>query len=212
MLACNRLAPFDLPQGRSLPPGHHADATRSNDMRQASAVFAFLVLTSSLALAASEPGWVLQAPEPGESPVAVTKAVRTNLNLGAVVLACERGALRLELHPSTATPLLPAGATRAQMNDAPRVELTVDGRPFAASILFADEHAVVADREDGRTAALSGPLVEALAVGTTLEFRFDLLRETAGQPPASDGTATVDLKAGNGGAALAAVRRACSTD
>lgn len=181
-------------------------------MRQVLAGMALLVLTSSLALAASEPGWVLQAPEPGKPPVAVTKAVRTNLNLGAVVLACERGALRLELHPSTETPLLPAGATRDEMKDAPRVELTVDGRQFAASILFADERAVVADREDRRMASLSRPLADALAAGTTLEIRFDLLREPAGQPATFDATAKVDLKAGNGGGALSKVREACETD
>lgn len=181
-------------------------------MRQVLAGMALLVLTSGLALAASEPGWVLQTPEPGKPPVAVTKVVRTNLNLGAVVLACERGALRLELHPSTESPLLPGGATREQMSDAPRVELNIDGRQFAASILFADEHAVVADREDRKMAALSGSLAEALVAGTTLEFRFDLLREPATQSPAFDATATVDLNAGNGGAALTAVRRACTTD
>lgn len=181
-------------------------------MRQVSAALALLVLTSSLALAASQPGWVLQVSEPGKPPVAVTKAVRTNLNLGAVVLGCDSGALRLELHPSTDASLLPAGATRDEMKDAPRVELTVDGRQFAASILFADEHAVVADREDRRMASLSRPLADALAAGTTLEIRFDLLREPAGQPAAFDATAKVDLKAGNGGAVLTAVRRACTTD
>lgn len=178
-------------------------------MRRAFVALAFLVLTAGVASAASEPGWNLYRPDRAAPRDAVTRALRTNVNVGAVVLACERGVLQLQLHPSTDGPLRPAGVPLDWMKDAPRADLTIDGRSFPVAIAFSDEHAVVSDRQERRLAALSPALLDALEAGRTLQVRLDLVREAAGEPAAFDGEVRIDLQAGEGPAALAGVRRDC---
>jgi hypothetical protein len=74
-------------------------------------------------------------------------------------------------------------------------------------LLFADDFVVVADFTDGLMPILSGALLDALQAGRRMELQFQLLQGTHGQTPAFDGIAVVDLQAGPGGAAVAAVRR-----
>lgn len=178
-------------------------------MRRAFVAIAFLVLSAGVASAASEPGWNLFRQDRASPRDAVTRALRTNLNVGAVVLACERGVVQLQLHPSTEGPLLPTGVPREQMKDDPRADLTIDGRTFPVAIAFSDEHAVIGDRQEHRLAALSPGLLDALEAGRTLQLRLDLVHETAGEPAPFDGDIRVDLQAGEGSAALAGVRRDC---
>lgn len=178
-------------------------------MRRAFVAIAFLVLTAGVASAASEPGWNLFRQDRSSPRDAVTRSLRTNLNVGAVVLACERGVLQLQLHSSTDGPILPMGVAREQMKDDPRVLLTIDGRSFPVAIGFSDEHAVVSDRQERRLAALSPALLDALETGRALQLRLDLVREAAGEPASFDGDVRIDLQAGAGSAALASVRRHC---
>ena len=50
-------------------------------------------------------------------------------------------------------------------------------------------------------------LIGALQYDRRLELRFELVQEAPGQPPSFDGSVVVNLQAGRGGGAVAAVRR-----
>jgi hypothetical protein len=54
---------------------------------------------------------------------------------------------------------------------------------------------------------LSDTLLDKLQTGRRLELKFDLVQEPPGQAPSFDGSAVVDLQAGSGGRAVAAIRR-----
>jgi hypothetical protein len=54
---------------------------------------------------------------------------------------------------------------------------------------------------------LSDALLDKLQRGRRMELKFDLLQEAQQLTPSFDGTAVLDLRAGRGGAAVAAVRR-----
>jgi hypothetical protein len=144
---------------------------------------------------------------------AATEPERTDLNVDIVALTCEQGphrrGLQLRLYLSSLGPLAPKGAVA--LNDDPRVELAIDGESRPADLLFADDFVLVADAADGTMPILSESLLDALQTGRRLELRFDLVSEPRGQAPSFDGTVVVDLQAGPGGAAVAAVRR-CAGD
>jgi hypothetical protein len=53
-------------------------------------------------------------------------------------------------------------------------------------------------------------LLDVLQAGRWMELRFQLVKAARGQAPAFDGIAVVDLQAGRGDAAVAAVRRCAS--
>ena len=63
------------------------------------------------------------------------------------------------------------------------------------------------DTADGTMPLLSDALVEKIQAGRRLELRFDFMQEPRNQEPSFDGSAVVDLQAGPGGRAVAAVRR-----
>jgi hypothetical protein len=154
-------------------------------------------------------GWTLEANVSSPS-YAVAEPTSTNLNIDAVVLSCEQGqdrrGLQLRLYLSGAGPLSPKVAT-ATLKDDPRVELAIDGVSQTADLLFADDFVVVADAADGTMPLLSEALVEKLQAGRRLELKFDLVQEPRDQAPSFDSSAVVDLQAGPGGRAVAAVRR-----
>ena len=134
----------------------------------------------------------------------------TDLNVDTVVLSCEQGpdrrGLQLRLYLSGAGPLAPKAGAVA-LKDDPKVELSIDGVSQTADLLFADDFVVVADTADGTMPLLSDALVEKLQAGRRLELKFDLVQEPRGQAAAFDGSAVVDLQAGPGGRAVAAVKR-----
>jgi len=66
-------------------------------MCRALGAVALLVLTAGVASAASEPGWNLFRQDQASPRDAVTRAIRTNVNVGAVVLTCERGVVQLQI-------------------------------------------------------------------------------------------------------------------
>lgn len=154
-------------------------------------------------------GWTLEANVSSPS-YAVAAPTSTDLNIDTVVLSCEQGpdrrGLQLRLYLSGAGPLAPKVAAAA-LKDDPRIELAIDGVSQTADLLFADDFVVVADTADGTMPLLSDALVEKLQAGRQLELRFDLVQEPRGQAPSFDGSAVVDLQAGSGSRAVAAVRR-----
>lgn len=171
------------------------------------------ILSGLLGLAtpalAGAAGWTLEASVSSPS-YAVVEPTSNDLNIDAVVLSCEQGpdrrGLQLRLYLSSAGPLAPKAAAAA-LKDDPKVELAIDGVSQTADLLFADEFVVVADTADGAMPFLSDRLVEKIQAGRRLELRFDLVQEPRDQAPSFDGSAVVDLQAGSGGRAVAAVRR-----
>ena len=154
-------------------------------------------------------GWELERDV--ETPsYAVTEPVSTNLNIDSVVLSCEQGpsrrGLQLRLYLSGAGPLAPLGSGK-DLKDDPTVDLIIDGLSHFAQLLFADDFVVVANSADGVMPLLSDALLDVLQLGRRMELRFQLVKVTRGQAPAFDGIAVVELQAGPGGAAVAAVRR-----
>lgn len=154
--------------------------------------------------------WKLE-PEDQPAHYAVAAPSRTNVNLANIVLACERAGdrnvLQVQLYLTDDGPLLPIGAVPSQLRDEPRVEIGIDGRIFPASLLFGDDHAVIANAQVGNVAGVSDALIDAMAKGRTMTLRFDLLNRRAGAPAAFDGEAVIDLQADGGRAAVETVRR-----
>jgi hypothetical protein len=154
-------------------------------------------------------GWALEANVSSPS-YAVVEPASTDLNIDTVVLSCEQGpdrrGLQLRLYLSGTGPLAPKAAGAA-LKDDPRVELSIDGVSQTADLLFADDFVVVADTADGTMPLLSEALVEKLQAGRKLELRFGLVQKADGDAPSFDGSTVVDLQAGTGGRAVAAVRR-----
>lgn len=145
---------------------------------------------------------------------AITAPVSTNLNVRAVVLACEGDensgkSLQLQIYPTNLDPILPRGAARDGMKDLPAAELVIDGKAFPVQIAHGGDYALLLDREEGTRPILSGPLLDALESGRSMVVRLDLLKEPSGQARKFDGELTVDLRAGDA-TAIATVRRGCS--
>jgi hypothetical protein len=154
--------------------------------------------------------WVLERDVDAPS-YAVIEPASTDLNIDSLVLSCEQGpqrrGLQLRLHLSGGGALAPVGDPAATLKDDPTVELAIDGVSHAAQLLFADDFVVVADSADGVMPLLSHALLDALQRGRRMELRFHLVQAAQGQTPAVDGTAVINLQAGRGGTAVAAVRR-----
>jgi hypothetical protein len=146
---------------------------------------------------------------------AVIEPENSNLNIDSVVLACEEAGdsrvLQLQIYLSTEGPLSPNGAAPQPFKDEPRAEIAIDGRVFPVGLLFADNYAVLADETEHMFPRLSESLLDAMATGSIMVLRFDLLAERAGQPAAFDGEAVIALRDGEGGAAVSAVRRCATT-
>ncbi len=139
---------------------------------------------------------------------AVLKPSNTNMNVAAVVLACEqplaeegKGAVQLQLFLTDQGPLKPVAAHSDQLKPAPRAEVAIDGTVFPVEILFADTFAMLADDATGVLPALSPRLVEAMQRGNDMKLRFDMV---ADHP--FDGDVAIDLKAAGAGPSVAAVR------
>src|SRR6476659_2093774 len=157
-------------------------------------------------------GWIS---EPGVTPpsYAVTTPVETNLNVDTVLLLCgEAGgsrSLELDIYLVDEGPLLPERAAPEDLKDRPKVEIAVDGRTFAASVYFAEDHVVVADTLHGVAPSLSNVLLDAMQHGQRMVIRFDLLRENGDHPELFDSQIMLDV--GEGHAAIAAVRGCASS-
>ena len=142
---------------------------------------------------------------------AAVEPTTTNLNIDAVVLACEQAensrVLQLQLYLLDDGRLRPSGAPSAELRDDPRAVISIDRREFPVAMLFAGAHVLLADRLEGAFPRLSDRLVEAMQVGRQMVLRFDLLVPQSGRRAPFDGEATVDLHAAGGREAVAAMRR-----
>ena len=177
--------------------------------------FGILLCLASLSVAgtadtfATPVGWELERDVEVPS-YAVTEPASTNLNIDSVVLSCEQGpsrrGLQLRLYLAGEGPLAPLGV-RKDLKDDPTVDLIIDGLTHSAQLLFAGDFVVVADTADRAMPLLSDALLDGLQAGRRLELRFQLVKVAHGRAPAFDGIAVVDLQAGQGGAAVAVVRR-----
>ena len=159
-------------------------------------------------------GWKIE--EGVDDPsYAVVEPTTTNLNIDTVVLACEgtgeARVLQLQLYLADDRPLQPK-ASAGQLKDDPRAEISIDGRTFPATLLFADDYVVLADGQRGRYPMLSHRLISAMQTGKTMVLRFDLIAKRPGQPPTFDGEAVVDLRAPGGRDAIAAMRRCAQAE
>src|SRR5262245_13200544 len=98
-------------------------------------------------------GWKLEEGV-DEPSYAVVEPSATNLNIDTVVLACEAAGegrvLQLQLYLTDDRPLQPKASQDGRLKRDPRVEISIDGRTFPATLLFADDYAVVADEQKGR--------------------------------------------------------------
>ena len=171
------------------------------------AIAATLALALSLAIGTDcAAAW--KAEEGVDVPsYAVTEQAHSNLNIDSVVLMCEAAAdanvLQLKIYLTDDGPLRPDGVAVESLKADPRAEISIDGRHFPVSLLFADKFAVLADDEHDRFPLLSDGLLDAMARGTRMVVRFDPAAEQPGQPAAFDGEAEVELES----SAISAVRR-----
>jgi hypothetical protein len=172
----------------------------------------FTLLLACLAVysAKAEPAaWSIE-PNTDDPHYAAVVPAETSLNIAAIVLACENvdGAriLQMQLYLTDDGPLRAKAAPAGPLKDEPRAELSIDGRIFPVSLMFADTYAVLADDRDGYFPKLSDQLVAALRSGDTLTLHFDLLAEPPGRPAAFDGEAVVSLAGSGGRQAIAAMR------
>lgn len=173
--------------------------------------------------AAPDPsGWQLERGVEAPS-YAWAAPLQTDLDIDSVVLSCEQGpsrrGLQLRLYLSGPGPLAPRAG--GALKDAPGVAIAVDGVSYPAQLYFADDFVLVADAADETLPLLSAGLIDALESGRRLALHFDLVGEAGvgeagvgeagGGEAVVDGVAAVDLQAGAGGAAIAALRR-CTGD
>jgi hypothetical protein len=164
-------------------------------------------------LAKMDSGWELQQTS-GQPAFATAVPSNTNLNVENVVLACERadngGVLQLQLHPTGSDASIRAIGP-AVFTYGRRAEIKIDDKVFPANVLFADDYVVLANDTLGRFPALSEPLIDAMANGRTMALRLSVDVETISRERGADGYATVDLRAGQGGGAVAALRRCAAS-
>jgi hypothetical protein len=150
--------------------------------------------------------------EPNARPphYAVVEPSRTNLNVAAVVLACENAreqtVLQLQLYLTDDGPLLPKGADASELKGDPQAKVEIDGKVFPVNLLFSNDYAVLSDAEVEGFAGVSEQLVDAMANGKSMRLRLDLLAEAPGKKAAFDSEAVIDLQANGGRAAIEAMR------
>jgi hypothetical protein len=169
-------------------------------------VAACLLVGPALAKAS---GWELQ--DTAAQPAFATAIPsRTNLNIESVVLACEQAddgnVLQLQLYPTGDDVSLRAIGPPV-WSYGRRAEIRIDDKLFLADVLFADDHVVIADATRGRFPMLSSARLDAKASGRTMSLRLGVDIETVAKRGSAEGYATVDLQAGQGSRAVAALRR-----
>lgn len=182
--------------------------SRPAGLRTRSAGVAASIVLGTIVLGAVVQGAGAETPVGGQQammpPHAVLEPERTDSNISGIVLACEpveQGSdaelhvLQLLVYPGGGGRLLPDRRAGAGPKAEPGVSILLDDRPFRSELLFADHHAVVANRT-GPVAGLSDEFVAALLQATTMVLRFDLLEEAAGAPPRFDSETTIRLDGG----------------
>lgn len=141
---------------------------------------------------------------------AVIEPMAADVNIDTVVLGCEqtgRGTvLQLQLYLSDAGRLAPIGVPASDLTDEPRAGISIDGDDYSMTVMFAEDHVVLADELDGALPGLSARLIDAMRAGETMVLRFRLLASRRDSYAGFDSGATVDLEAAGAGQALDALR------
>ncbi|MBV8407691.1 MAG: hypothetical protein JOY64_08680 [Alphaproteobacteria bacterium] len=157
-------------------------------------------------------GWELQETA-GQPAFATAIPSHTNLNIEGVVLACERAddgdVLQIQFYPAADDASIRAIGPPV-WSYGRRAEIRIDERVFPADVLLADDYVVITDATRGRFPQLSEPLLDAMAIGRTMVVRLSVDVETITRDRSIDGYAKVDLQAGHGSRAIAALRRCAS--
>jgi hypothetical protein len=93
---------------------------------------------------------------------AVAEPTATDLNIDTVVLGCERVAegrfLQLQLYLSDAGRLRPTGVSSERLADDPRARISIDGKHYPVTPMFADGYVLLADSLRGVSPGLSDGL------------------------------------------------------
>jgi len=141
---------------------------------------------------------------------AAIEPMATDVNIDTVVLGCEqtgRGTvLQLQLYLSDAGRLAPIGVLASDLADEPRAGISIDGRDYSMTVMFAEDHVVLADELDGGLPGLSARLIDAMRAGETMVLRFKLLASRRDSSAGFDSGATVDLEEAGARQALDALR------
>lgn len=182
-------------------------------MRLRSALSAIVLATLSMAVPATARGWQLEGQAAAPQVFATTKPAHATVNVVAVALTCEQvddhRLVQLQLYPTRLQPLLPRAASRDELKDEPSAQLSIDGTTYPIKLGFGGEYVVLYDSDEDDLPFLSPALVDAMERGRSLEVRFDLLKDGHAGSARYDGELRIDLTAGDGSAAVAAVRSAC---
>lgn len=141
---------------------------------------------------------------------AAIEPMATDVNIDTVVLGCEqtaRGAvLQLQLYLSDAGRLAPIGVPASDLADEPRAGISIDGHNYSMTVMFAEDHVVLADELDGGLPRLSARLIDAMRAGETMVLRFKLLASRRDSYAGFDSGATVDLEEAGARQTLDALR------
>jgi len=146
---------------------------------------------------------------------ATIRPAKSTLNLDALVLNChdagDATVVQLELYASD-TYLMPTGVRPVELREHPHARAIVDGKFLPVAMFVTDDYTVIADTVVARSPALSAKFLDAIQQGGQLVLQFDLVTKPANRIPQYDAEASVDLRAGIGGKAVADVRRCITVD
>jgi hypothetical protein len=142
---------------------------------------------------------------------AVAEPTATDLNIDTVVFGCEQAgtgkALQLQLYLSDDGRLRPIGASPAALTEDPQASIAIDGNQYPVTLMFADDHVLLADDLGGALPRLSDQLIDAMQKGRTMSLQFELLMPRPGRPAGFDSKATLDLMAAGAKEAIAAMKQ-----
>lgn len=177
------------------------------------ALLAALPCLSAGHTSADEPGRGWQLERDVDSPTyAFIEPTITNLDVDVMVLSCEpterKSGLQLRLYPPEPGPFRSAQSSPVEL--APDVVIDIDGRRYAARLLFADDFVVVANAADGPVPVLSASLVASLQTGRQFTMRLHTLEATPSSRATPAFEIIADLQAGVGGTAIGVLRRCCT--
>ena len=142
---------------------------------------------------------------------AVAEPTATDLNIDTVVIGCEQAgkgkALQLQLYLSDDGRLRPIGASPAALTEDPQASIAIDGNLYPVTLMFADDHVLLADDLAGALPRLSDHLIDAMQTGRTMTLHFELLVSAPGRPAGFDSKATLGLVAAGAKEAIAAMKQ-----
>jgi hypothetical protein len=142
---------------------------------------------------------------------AVAEPTATDLNIDRVVLGCEHAGkgrvLQLQLYLSDDGRLRPIGVSSAGLTNDPRAGISIDGKQYPVTLMFAGDYVLLADSHKGASPGLSDRLLDAMQTGRTMILQFELLVRRPGRHAGFDTKATLDLMTAGAKEAIAALKQ-----